>query len=364
VARVGKHGKEVWRTIVPGLVFGLGEARAILRDSEDGNLIVAGTLRGPAGLTFAVFKLDANTGTVLWPESVANFPLGVANALTLTSRNTVAVGGMVEGRFALLEFDTSTGTVVSRGSLRDFGEARSVVFDTREGTVIAGGSMRSQADSSGMTVAKFDANGTALWAESFGSDTSGLSSAAAVAVHQESGAIAVGGRLGPSPVVVFTAMLLASDGKEQWRSADIPGAANGVAFAANNVVAVGQFGESSRTVFAVIAFAQDGAEQWRRTFRGTADFGSNSANAFAVDNAKAALFSAGVINDNPTGPDMFAVGLGLDGSDLSSFPGAYTMQLHQSHHAAIGSASWGGRTCCRENLFLGQQLGSSERNRR
>jgi hypothetical protein len=31
-------------------------------------------VRIPAGPVFAVFKLDANTGMVLWPASVADFP--------------------------------------------------------------------------------------------------------------------------------------------------------------------------------------------------------------------------------------------------------------------------------------------------
>lgn len=160
---------------------------------------------------------------------------------------------------------------------------------------------------------KFDGNGTVMWSENFGAENFGIP-AVAVGVHQETGAIAVGGALSG----VFTAMLLRPDGEEQWRSDDIPGAANAVAFAANSVIAVGQVREGNATVFEVIAFALDGIEQWRRTFRGTVGFG-NSAAALAMNEEKGALFVAGVINDD-TGPDMFAVGLGNDGSDLSGLP--------------------------------------------
>jgi hypothetical protein len=330
VVRVGKNGKEVWRTIIPGLVPGRDEVRAIIRDPQDGNLIAAGRLQMPTGTAFAVFKLDANTGMVLWPASAADFPLGTANALALASRNTVAVAGIVEGSFAVLEFDTSTGRMVSRGILPGSGEARSVAFDDIEGTVVAGGSVRSGPFGSVVTVAKFDGNGTVMWSESFGAETFG-NSAVAVVVHQETGAIAVGGTLSG----VFTAMHLRPAGEEQWRSIGIPGAATSIAFAANSVVAVGQFREGNATVFAVIAFALDGAEEWRRTFRGTADFGSNSAAALAIDEEKGAVFVAGVITDNPTGPDMFAVGLGVDGSDFPSFPGVGTMTTPSTRQAFL-----------------------------
>jgi uncharacterized delta-60 repeat protein len=334
VVRIGKNGKEVWRTIIPGLIPGRDEARAIMRDPQDGNVIVAGRVQMPTGTAFAVFKLDANTGMVLWPASAADFPLGTANALALTSRNTVAVAGVVDGSFAVLVFDTSTGTMVSRGILPGSGEARSVAFDDIEGTVVAGGQARSGPFGSFMAVAKFDGNGAVMWSENFGTENFG-NAAVAVAVHQETGAIAVGGTLAG----VFTVMLLRPDGEEQWRSDDIPGAANAVAFAGNNVVAVGQFRDGSSTVFAVIAFADDGTEQWRRTFRGTAGFGSNSAAALAINEEKEAVFIAGVITDDPTGPDMFAVGLGVDGSDLSGFPGAHTMATPSTRRAVMKSSA-------------------------
>jgi hypothetical protein len=140
VVRVGRNGKEIWRNILPGLAPGRDEARAIIRDPEDGNLIVAGNVQTAGGTAFAVFKLDANTGAVLWPESLASLPLGRANALAVTSRGTVAVAGSVQGSFAVLEFDTRTGTILSSGILAGAGEARSVAFDDHAGTVVAAGS--------------------------------------------------------------------------------------------------------------------------------------------------------------------------------------------------------------------------------
>lgn len=319
VVRVGRNGKEIWRNILPGLAPGRDEARAIIRDPEDGNVIVAGNVQTAGGTAFAVFKLDANTGAVLWPESLASLPLGRANALALTSRGTVAVAGSVQGSFAVLEFDTRTGTILSSGILAGAGEARSVAFDDHAGTVVAAGSQRFNPFDAVMTVAKFTGNGTAVWLRNLGNGFPGLS-VVPVSLHPETGAIAVGGALSGPGSTVFTVVLLDSEGNEQWRSDDIPGAVESITFAKGQVIAAGQFREGNGTVFAVIAFALDKTEQWRRIFSGTADFALDSAHAVAVDEKKAAVFVAGVITDNPTGPDMFAVGLGLDGTDLSGLP--------------------------------------------
>jgi hypothetical protein len=108
------------------------------------------------------------------------------------------------------------------------------------------------------------------------------------------------------------------------------------------VIAVGQFREGNATAFAVIAYALDGIEEWRRIFRGTADFGSNSAAALAIHEGKGAAFIAGVITDDPTGPDMFAVGLSIDGSDLPSFPGKAAKRVaHRSTWVRQGPADTG-----------------------
>jgi hypothetical protein len=310
VIRVSKNGKEVWRAIVPGIP-GRNEARAITRDPHDGNLIVAGLVQTSAGGAFAVFKLDANSGSILWPTAISDFPLGHANAVTLTSRNTVAVAGSVAGSFAVLEFDTSTGTIVSRGIFPDASEAGSVAFDEPDGAIVAGGSGRTVTEGPfrPMVVAKFDRNGTVIWAKSF------QTGSATVAVQQETGAIAVGNTSS------FTAMLLDSNGTEKWRN-DTPGAQSTVAFLTDSVIAVGQIGAGSSADLTVVAFAEDGTERWRRTLGSTQLY---SATALAVDDTKKSLFAAGQLISGPTWRDMFAVGLSIDGSDLSGFASLSTM---------------------------------------
>ena len=319
VVRVGRNGKEKWRNILPGFAPGRDEARAIIQDPEDGNVIVAGNVQTAAGTGFAVFKLDANSGAVLWPASVQSFPLGRANAIALTTRGTVAVAGSVQGSFAVLELDTRSGAIFSSGILAGAGEADSVASDDHEGTVLAGGSQRLGPFGAVMTVAKFNSKGTATWLKNLGDEFSG-NSAVPVALHVDTGAIAVGGALSGSGGTVFTVVLLDPNGNELWRSNDIPGAAESIAFAQDQVIAAGQFRDGNRLVFAVTSFALDKTEEWSRTFPGTADFGLDSAHAVAIDEKKAAVFAAGVVTDNPTGPDMFAIGLGIDGSDLSGLP--------------------------------------------
>lgn len=316
VVRVDGNGKEIWRNVLVGLAPGRDEARALIQDPDDGNVIVAGNIQTVAGTAFAVFKLDANSGASLWPKSMASLPLGRANALALTSRGTVAVAGSLQGSFAILEFDTHSGTIVSNGILAGVGEARSAVFDGYEGTVFAGGSQSLGPFGATMTVAKFGGDGSSLWQKNLGQTGS---PAVAIALNPETGALAVGGTLLKTGNY-FAVMLLDSGGNEQWRKDDLLGAAESVVFAQDKVIAAGQLREDTGTAFAVISLALDRTEEWRRTFSGTADFGLDSAHALAVDEKKAAIFAAGVLTDNPTGPDMFSAGLRLDGSDLPGAP--------------------------------------------
>jgi uncharacterized delta-60 repeat protein len=314
VVRVGRNGKEIWRKILPGLIPGRDEARAIIQDPEDGNLIVAGNVQMPSGTAFAVFKLDAKTGAVLWPTSVASLPLGSANALALTSRGSVAVAGTLQGSFAVLELDRGTGSILSRGMLNGSGEAHSVTFDDDEGTIIAAGSQRFGVFTTMMAVAKFAGDGTAMWSKNLGVTAS---SAVSLSLHEVTGTIGVGGTLFGN---VFTVILLAPNGNEQWRTDNILGRVESISFTQNQVIAAGQFSAGNDNVFAVVAFGLDKTEEWRRTFSGTADFGLDSAFAIAFNENGAALFVSGVITDNPTGPDMFAVGLRVDGTDLPGSP--------------------------------------------
>jgi hypothetical protein len=316
VVRVSAQGKELWRTVLPGS----GEADALVLDPQDGNVIVAGKLTSAKGTAFAVVKLDANTGRTLWPASVEDPPLGSANALVLTTRGTVAVAGTVEGKFAVLEYSTGTGAIVARGGLLN-GQALSVAFDSREGSVVAVG----QRPSSGLvgsllTVAKFDGAGTAIWSKDFG-DSNSTSIGVAVAVNQSTESIAVGGMLNSG---TSTTLLLESDGREQWRSQNSNGfdtnRTNAVAFAGNTVIAAGQLADGGDVVFQVTGFADDGTEAWGRAFRGSSESGEGAAAAVALDESRGSIFVAGVVVNNPTGPDMFTAGLDFNGADLPEVP--------------------------------------------
>jgi hypothetical protein len=316
VVRVSAQGKELWRTVLPGS----GEADALGLDPQDGNVIVAGKLTSSKGTAFTVAKLDANTGRTLWPASVEDSPLGSANALVLTTRGTVAVAGAVEGRFAVLEYSTGTGAIVGHGALLN-GQALSVAFDSRDGSVVAVGQRPSSTLlGNQLTVAKFDGAGTAIWSRDFG-DSNSTSIGVAVAVNQNTESIAVGGMLNSG---TSTTLLLEPDGRERWRSQNPVGLGtnrtNAVAFAGNTVIAAGQLIDGDDVVFQVTAFADDGTEAWRRAFRGSSESGEGAAAAVALDESRRSIFVAGVVVNNPTGPDMFATGLDVNGDDLAEVP--------------------------------------------
>jgi hypothetical protein len=75
---------------------------------------------------------------------------------------------------------------------------------------------------------------------------------------------------------------------------------------------------------AMLAFDADGVEAWRRLFQGTATFGIDSAAAVIVDDDQAAILAAGVVNNDPTGADIFVAGLAFDGTDLPGSSGSPT----------------------------------------
>jgi hypothetical protein len=311
VVKIGRNGKEKWRSIPAGTIAGRDEARAIIQDPQDGNIIVAGNVKSDVGDLFAVFKLDAKTGAVLWPQSIEELPLGRANALTLTSRGTVAVAGTIESSFAVIEFDTATGEIVSCSTAGP-GTAESVAFDENEGTVIAAGSQRLTPFSPVTTLAaKFASNGQMLWSHVLGEAIPTLP--VRVAVHEPSGKIAAITTTPGESNVIYTVVLLDAEGNEEWRTDEMFGIPRTIGFAKDTIVTAGELREGG---FAVIAFALDKTEEWRCTPHGTSGLGSNSAYALTVDDKHSTVFVAGVINNNLTINDMFAVGLRTNGKQL------------------------------------------------
>jgi len=294
VVRVDQRGHEVWRS---SIVTDIGRASFVALDPQDGNVIAAGVLPG----TLSVVKLDAASGAVLWTSSL-NGSFGAASAATLTNRGTVAVarGGTIR------EFDTTNGILVSSATVPF--SVNAMAFDAREGAIVVGGRQQPDPFQSSMAVAKIDAAGIVLW--SFVVPASGPGGVSSIAVHGTTGTIAVAGL----PAV----LALDANGTELWRRTDLA-SANGVAFAGGNIVAVGQATIDRRNVFLIQAIAENGTEAWRRELRGTADFGEDSGSTIIVDEARAAIYAAGVVTNVRTGPDMFAVGLTFDGLDL---PGA------------------------------------------
>jgi uncharacterized delta-60 repeat protein len=307
VVGTSRIGKEMWRTIVLGAVPGRDEARAITIDPKDGNIIAAGTVHSSTGPTFAVVKLDSQTGSLIWSSPSAP---GAAHALVLTSRATVAVAGHLAGNLAVVEFDTVTGTPVAVGVRPGFGAAYSVAFDAKKGTVVASGSAPAGPLGTAIGVAKFDAAGTLLWSTTVGNLSSFGTIQGGLAIHQDTGVIAVAGQV---PAIT----LLDSDGMQLWQTASEAGSAAAVSFAGSNVVAVGQIRDvEGRWAFTVSAFSADGTVLWRRAFQGTADFGLDGAAAVAVDDARGSIYATGTLTNDQTASDMFVVGLTFDGSDI------------------------------------------------
>jgi hypothetical protein len=316
VVRIGKGGREIWRTIVPGTVPGHDDARAIVLDPADGNVIAAGTLQVAGGAALAVVKLDWRTGEVLW--SAASSALGGSpTAIAITSRETVAVAGTFVGHPGIAEFSTQTGSLSASGVLPQFGTAEAVAFDASDGTVVLGGALAPSRFTSAPVVAKFTATGDVVWSAVLG-NMDRESEILSIAIDPATGAIAFGGTFIGQFVGTFAVGLLGPDGTERWRNASETGHVTGVAFAADGLVAVGGLGNANRSAAAIVSYSSAGAESWRRTFPGTSSFGEQSLSAIAIDDNRGVIYAAGVVTNESTYSDMFAVGLTFDGSDVAS----------------------------------------------
>ena len=92
----------------------------------------------------------------------------------------------------------------------------------------------------------------------------------------------------------------------------------GVAFAADGFVAAGGLVTADGSAAAIVSYSSAGVESWRRTFRGTSSFGEQSLSAVAIDDNHGLIYAAGVVTNESTFSDMFAVGLTFDGSDVAS----------------------------------------------
>lgn len=315
VVRVGADGHELWRSTIGG-ASGRDEARALIQDPLDRNLIVAGRSMSAGISSLALLKLEATTGSVLWTASVPNISASIANAVALTPRGTVAVAGAVNGSFAVLEFDTTNGELMSTGILPGAGEARAVALDGRDGTVVAAGFVASSQSGATISLAKFD-EGVIVWSTSVGSEVPSFAAPdASVAIQAGTGNIAVAGAQSSPQGFKFGVWLLDADGVEQWGNLGNAGFPGAVRFTEGDVLAVGQMREDTNDVFAVLAVAPDGTERWRRTFTGSAAFAASQAFAVAIDERSGSLFAVGVLANGATAPDMFVVGLRADGSDL------------------------------------------------
>jgi beta-propeller uncharacterized protein DUF5122 len=319
VVKLSKQGREVWHTTIPGTVSHVGEARALAVDDDDQAVLVAGIADG----LLAVFKMDGNTGALLW--SYSSQALGSANAVALTNRGTVAIAAELGGRFAVVELEKATGAVKASTDLGS-GSAQSIRYDNvRDQLVVAGlGTPLVGGDVSGphafLRAAKLNADGTSAW--TFESPTTAVFKAA----------VAVSGLDGDVGLVwtgwdtrfrkpLFAAAVLDADGQQVFSSI-APGQAGGVDFSGTTMIAVGQLdgpleqqSGPFESTFAVLAFADDGAELWRRTAQGDG-IGTNSASSVVVDDVRGTIFAAGVVTNTATAADMFAVGLSSGGGEL------------------------------------------------
>jgi len=307
LVKYDRRGHKLWKTILPGLdVRGQDEIHAIAVDSN-GDVFVAGEVSN----RFVVFKLDGLSGEVAWPPSVSDSPAGTANALVLTPYGSVVVVGAINGSFAAVEFDATTGVEVSaRILLPGGGEARAIALDPAGVPVAVGSVLASGFGNSFMAAIKFSV-GAVVWSRYLtGTGGPGINTASSVVVSA-SGLVIVGGSLTNTGTNADASLVaLNADGGEQWRqsldgTAHLSDAINALALADGAVVAGGFLvnTDNHSTGIAVALDLQSGTELRRTSFAGNADFGQNAVAAVVTHGNKAIV--AGVITDADTAQNMF-----------------------------------------------------------
>jgi PQQ-like domain len=306
VVKYNQRGRKLWETVLPGLdVRSQDEAHAIAIDGT-GDVFVAARVSN----RFVVFKLDGQSGAVVWPVSVADMPVGTANALVLTPYGSVVAVGAINGSFAAAEFHVATGAEISPRMLAGGGEARAVSLDPEGIPVAVGSVFASSFGNSFMTVVKFSV-GVVVWSQHLtGTGGQGQNSASSV-VASADGRVFVGGMLTNTGTNADASVVaLNADGEEKWRqfldgTAHLSDAINALSLTDGAVVAGGFLVNIGNrpTGIAVALALQSGAELRRSYFAGTGDFGQNSIAAVVTHGNRA--FVAGVITNTDTAQDMF-----------------------------------------------------------
>jgi hypothetical protein len=97
------------------------------------------------------------------------------------------------------------------------------------------------------------------------------------------------------------------------------------------LIAAGQLSNAGIRESNLTAFAADGTVVWQRTSQVVNGFGGGQLNAIAVDETRSALYAVGVVQNNPTGADMLAIGVSNDGAGLpSAVPNPKVTGVHVS----------------------------------
>jgi len=244
-------GQEMWRREIDS-PDGMDDVASAVAIDPSGKVVAAGRFETAAGgPLFFVTKLLAGNGSEVWSEEVAS---GEARAIAIDPARDVVVCGKLSGDFAVVKLDRNSGSVVWQETVsgtRDDGDdaATSVAVDSNGDVVAVGGLLNLASNRDGHAVKLSGADGNVVWGESIvGTFPAGAGSDAAIAVAiDDGGDVAVAGRRvhEGNDLAFGVTKLRGADGGAFWTT-DLSGAtgstqqANAVAFDAyGHVLAAG-----------------------------------------------------------------------------------------------------------------------------
>ena len=265
-----------------------------------GNAIVAAESHGAAGdSNVRILKLSAADGAIIWDRTVDSGRADTVSDLALDAAgNAHAAGASANAAghddFAVFKLAAADGALLWRNTF-DGGatdQAYSVAVDGTGNVVVTGYSMGATVDF--RTVKFAGTSGTISWSKAFDAGNEDL--AQSVALDSGGNAVVVGhSRNRAGNLDIKTIKYAAADGTTLWERT-VDGGADDFAFHVavdfgGNAVVAGSRGGASGSEWSVVQYAGDGGELWQHRYA------AGDAGAFAVGLGPGALFVAGTAQE-------------------------------------------------------------------
>jgi len=303
-----------WQNLLNGSANADDRASAVAVDSR-GNILVCGSLNvNPLGTSndpvFFVAKFSGDSGKELWRREIHGVIFSDALGLSIDAADNIAVGGSLNGDFAVVKLDGSTGAILWLNQLTGSeGFAYVVRFDSL-GNVVAAGFITTEATNADFFAIKLsNLDGTELWRKTVNGPSNQTDYAYGLAIDKQDNVVVAGLVNHLSSIAIgyhedlLALKLTASEGRELWRYGFELGAAVSVQVdPAGDVVIAGGGGADVSGIIVSKVAGDTGLELWRHRLDGPGAAGQ----AVSLDDANDVIVT-GSLYEQSSGTWQFVV---------------------------------------------------------